>query len=95
VLTGWRLLAPGQSTGKRLTHKIYLPLVRRGDEDLELALTYFDLVRNVKDVKTAVKDELKSAATSKRLKEAVARRLLDAEWERKSLFGLGPTVDKD
>jgi hypothetical protein len=96
VLDVWQQLSPtGEAAQRRLVDEVYLPLIRSGDVGLDLAISFFGLVANVKGVRKRVTEALKLAAKTDGQKRSVDERLLSAKWKRRSLFGFGPAVDAD
>jgi len=95
VLDVWRRFGPSTpSVDKALVEQVYVPMVNRGGEYLDLALVHFSLVQNVKGVRNKVRDALRAAARTDEQKNRVDDRLMGAGWTRKRYFGLGPTEDK-
>ncbi|HEV2057865.1 MAG TPA: P-loop NTPase fold protein, partial [Solirubrobacteraceae bacterium] len=96
VLDLWQQLSPtGDVTQRRLVEDIYLPLISNGDAGLDLALSFFGLVANIKGIRKPVTAAFEAAARTDDQKRRVDERLLSANWKRKSLFGFGPAVDRD
>lgn len=85
VLDLWRGLGPASPTAqKELVDGVYLPLAASGDQGLQLALDGFSLVAGVRDVRRKVKDALRGAARTKKQRESVEARLLEAGWARRT-----------
>jgi energy-coupling factor transporter ATP-binding protein EcfA2 len=97
VMGVWQQLSPtGETVRRRLVEKVYLPLVATGDDDdLDLALSYFGLVASVKGVRKPVRAALRAGARTDGQKRRVDKLLQTAKWTKKSVFGLGPSIDQD
>jgi len=92
VMELWRRFGPsGQPSRKRLVRAVYLPLVRSGTAGLDVALSFFQVVADVKGVQGEVKSALKEAATNKTQKRRIDRLLIEAGWSKKGPFGLWTT----
>ena len=92
VIALWARFGPsGQPSRKRLVRSVYLPLISSGAAGLDVALSSFHVVADVKGVQGEVKSALKEAATNKTLKRRVDRLLVEAGWSNKGPFGLWTT----
>lgn len=96
ILAIWQQVSPNAQTSQRLlVDNVYIPLIAEGEAGFDLAIRYFGLVANVKSVRTRVIDAFTAAAQTGDQKKRVDRRLLDAGWKKRSLFGFGPAVEQD
>lgn len=95
VMVLWQQFSPsGQGVPKRLVEDIYLPLIGSGDEGLDLAISFFGLVASVDGVRKKVRQALRDAARTKKQQSRVDKRLVEAGWAKKSLFGLSRPRDR-
>jgi hypothetical protein len=96
ILKVWQQLSPSsEAAQKRLVTEVYVPLIETGDVGLDLALSYFKLVRSIRGVRPQVTAALEKAAHTEDQEQRVDERLLEAQWRRKSLFGRRSDVDED
>jgi len=96
VLNVWQQLGPiAEAAQQRLVDEVYVPLIEKGDAGLDLAVSYFRLVSDVHGVRPRVTAAFEKAAHVEEQQRRVDERLLEGNWKRKSLFGFGPSVDRE
>jgi len=88
VLMLWKTLGPtSENDLRRLAREVYIPIVRAGGRNLDLALEYFGLVASAtKQTRTNISNALRDAATNERQRKRIDERRIDAGWASRSLF---------
>jgi KAP family P-loop domain len=100
ALSLWGEFTPTrQTTQERLVKDVYLPIVRRGGEDLDIAISHFGLVSGQKGAtRKTITEALRTSNQNDEQHKRIENRLKEADWlKRGGILGLGSVekVDED
>jgi hypothetical protein len=92
ALSLWGEFTPTrQATQERLVKEVYVPIARRGGEDLDIAISHFGLVSGQKgSMRTTITEALRTSGQNDEQRKRIEDRLKEAGWlKRGGLLGLG------